>query len=440
MIERQLGKSSYPQPFVGKFRTPTEVSASSVCQPETVRFVQTSISPVARRVMVPETDTEMTAEEQAVKQKLEALLLSRSPTHRLVYDGGKTLTGRLMEEHSDYVVFAEKYGESGAMSIRLPRSRIVSLETCPVQQPVVSRRDVRFYMEFPAKHFYKSPPYTIISEESFFAVEHIVKQLQDIYDQITETFNPLITVSGRRDDMQLLIISNADEYFEYRNRYAGELKSGFGFYNSGMDRMVVYHQRDADWVKDGQQKIAAVEKQYEGKLPSAQARESLSQWKSDAQSRLLAQANEATQEVIRHEGAHQLFFSLGVQNPAQNGRGWIAEGLATFCETGKIGQNNSGRIAELKPALADGKLIPLRELMALPRCETLPVYAEAWSLTRMLMQPEYRSGFFAYLDWLRRNPAVPVGDSVAELCRFLSLQSGEFESRWMAYINQLPLK
>jgi hypothetical protein len=207
-----------------------------------------------------------------------------------------------------------------------------------------------------------------------------------------------------------------------------------------MDRMAVYHQREADWVKDGKKQITAVEKQYEGKLRTEQARESFSQWKNSAHGQLLSQANEATQAVIRHEGAHQLFFTMGVQHPHQTGRGWVTEGLATFCETEKIGQINSGRTDELKAALAGGKLIPLRQLMAFSRCESPLAYAEAWALTHMLMQPEYRSGFFAYLDWLRSNPAVSAGDPVEDLCRFLPVQSGELESSWTACITRLALK
>ena len=435
VTERQPGKNSAPPSFAGKIQTLKDFFKPPVRQPVSARFVQTFTPPVPRQAVIP--DTELTAAEQAVKQKLEALLLSRAPTHRLVYDGGKTLTGRLVEEHPDYIVFAEKYGESGEMSINLPCDRIVRLETCPVQQPVVSRRDVRFYMEIPGKHFYKSPPYTILTEESFFAIEHIVKQQQELYAQFLEWFRPLITVSGRRDDVQLLIISNAGEYSEYRNRYAGELKGGSGFYNFGMDRMVVYHQRDADWVKEGQQQIAAVEKQYQGKLHTEQARQSFDQWKSNARGRLLAQASEATQSVIRHEGAHQLLYALGVQNPMQNGRNWLTEGLATFCETGKAGQINPGRIEELKPALAGGRLIPLNELTALPRCESLLAYAEAWSLTYMLMQPEYRSGFFAYLDEVRRHPAAFAVDPVQELCRFIPLSPAELELRWRARLAEL---
>ena len=435
MIEYRSEKKSAPRSFADKIQLLKDFFEPPVRQPEPVRLVQISNLPVQRRMVLPE--AELTAAEQAVKQKLEALLLSRAPTHRLVYDGGKILNGRLVEERPDYIVFAEKYGESGEMRANFSRDRIVRLETCAVQPPVVSRRDVRFYMDFPGKHFYKSPPYTILTEESFFAIEHIVEQLQNLNMQILEHFGSLISTSRQRSDVQLLIFSDLDEYLVYCDRYAPELKSNLGFYSHAMDRMVVCHQSDAGWVKKSEMQISAVEKQYGVKLQTASERERLSQWKSDAQGKLLAQANEATQSAIRHEGAHQLFFTLGIQCSAQSGRGWLTEGLATFCETEKVGQINRGRIAELKSALAGRTLIPLRELMALPRCENSLAYSEAWSLTYMLMQPEYRSGFLAYMDWVRNNPELSGTDPVQELCRYIFLQPAELELRWRAYLIEL---
>lgn len=428
-------KNRTPQSFSSNIQTRREFFRPTVSQPVATGFTRTYTLPVSRQVAL--ADTELTVAEQGVKQKLEALLLSRVPTHRLVYDGGKILAGRLVEEHPDYIVFAEKYGESGEMSVKLPRNRIVRLEACPVQQPDISRRDVRFYMEFPDKHFYKSPPYTILTEESFFAIEHIVKQLQNLDAQITKQFGPLIATSRPRNDVQLLIFAKLSEYSIYLDQYAPELKSSFGFYSYAIDRMVVCRQSDADWVKDSKMKIDEIEKQYGVQLHTARERERLNEWKSDAQGKLQARVNEFMQSSIRHEGAHQLFFTLDIQRSAQSGRDWITEGLATFCETEKIGQGNPNRIAELKLALSSGGLIPLSELMALPRCTNSLAYSEAWSITHMLMQPEYRSGFMAYLDWLRNHPAASGVDPVQELCRFITLQPAEFESRWRAHLTEL---
>lgn len=434
----QLGKNSILQPIADESQARKGVFEIPVRHPESARSVRISVMPISSRMMTAK--NEMTDAERAVKQQLENLLTSGESTHRLVYDGVKTIFGRLVEEYPDHIVFAQKYGESGEMSIQLPRSRIVLLEACSASQPVISRRDILFYMEFPGKQFYKSPPYTVMTDESFFAVEHIIKQLQDLYGQITEQFSSLIASSGRRDDVQLLISSSTREYEAYRNRYAPGLKGSSGFYSHGNDRMTVYHQRDADWVKNGKKQIAAVEKQYEGESRSDLARESFNQWKINAKGELLGEANKVTQTVIRHEGAHQLLFTLGVQNSFQTGRDWVTEGLATYCETTKPGRLNASRIEELKTARAGGLLIPLRTLMTASCNGNSLAYAEAWSLTHMLMQPEYRSGFFSYLEWIRNNPVTPVSNSIQELCRFVSLDPDEFESRWMVYINQLVLR
>lgn len=380
---------------------------------------------------------ELTPEELRIKQHLQELLQSGQATHRLVYDESKTMTGRLLEEHPDYIVFSQEFGHSGSMSVQLPRSRIVRIDSCNSGASEISRRDIRFHMEFPDKQFYKSSPYTIISEESFFAVEHIIKMLQELYAGISDQFGSLISSSVRRDDIQLLVFSDAQEYESFRRRYATELQGSSGFYSHGMDRMVVYHQRDSDWVKDGEKQIAEVSKKYENQKLSGQARQSLERWKSSARGQLLDDANKMTDSVIRHEGAHQLLFTLGIQNQQQNGRSWLTEGLATYCETTKPGRLNGSRIDELSTALSGGKLISLRTLMTMSFNGNSLAYAEAWSLTYMLMQPEYRSGFFAWIDWLRQNPRTSARDPEEELCRFLSIPIAELESRWNTCVTGL---
>jgi hypothetical protein len=377
-----------------------------------------------------------TERELEAKRSLERLMEQREPTHRLIYDSVKTLTGTLLEDHPGYIVFSQQYGDSGQMSIQLARSRIVRIEECSPGRTEISRRDVRFHMQFPQKNFYKSPPYTIISEESFFAVEDIVKQLQTLYVQITETFKPLITSGARKADIQLLVLSNADEYATYRTRYAFDLEGSSGFYSHSMDQMVVYHQRGSSWVQDGKGRIASLERQYQDTLRTEQARRELVRWKNTEQRKLLAEAHRATHSTIRHEGAHQLLFTLGIQNAAQSGRAWVTEGLAVYCETERVGQLNLRRRDELKEAWAAGRVIPLRRLMSERRFKTSLEYAEAWALMHLLMHPEYRNGFFDYLDWLRMNPG-PAKNSVEELTRFLPVTFPELEEKWMACLRRL---
>ncbi len=378
-----------------------------------------------------------TDEDRAVQAELNKALTAAGPVQRLIYDRAKTMDGRVAEDHPGYIVFAEKFGENGEMSVTLPRERIVRIDPLNVPVPEVTLRDVRFFREFPDKQFYKKPPYTLLTEESFFAVEQIVKQQQELYTQFVGWAGALITAADRREDIQLLIFSDADEYAAYVRRSAPNLEGSSGFYNVAQDQLVVLHQRDANWVAEGHRKIEEIAEQQRGRLKTERDRQRFAQWKQENEGLLRAQAVESTRRAIRHEGAHQLAFTLGVQNPFQRGRGWVSEGLATFFETGKPGGANDSRLNELKSALAGGQLVPLRRLLAMARCESALDYAEAWSLTCLLMQPEYRAGFFNYLDELRRHPAPFSGDPAEELCRFLSFGPEELEPRWQAFIRTL---
>jgi hypothetical protein len=378
-----------------------------------------------------------TDEDRAVQAELNKALTAAGPVQRLTYDRAKTMDGRVVEDHPGYIVFTEKFGENGEMSVTLPRERIVRIEPLNVPVPEVTLRDVRFFREFPDKQFYKKPPYTLLTEESFFAVEQIVKQQQELYTQFVDRVGALITAADRREDIQLLIFSDADEYAAYVRQRAPNLEGSGGFYNVAQDQLVVLHQRDADWVAEGHRKIAEIEEQQRDHLKTEIARQRFAQWKQENEGRLRAQAIETTRRAIRHEGTHQLAFTLGVQSPFQSGRGWVSEGLATFFETGKPGGANDSRRDELKLALAGGRLVPLQRLLAMARCESALDYAEAWSLACLLMQPEYRAGFLNYLDELRRHPAPFSGDPAEELCRFLPFGPEELEPRWQAFIRTL---
>jgi len=374
-----------------------------------------------------------TDEDRVVQKHLEQMLTEREPPMRMVFDRVKVMDVRVLEERPDAVVFSEQLGDNGEVSMAISRDRIVRLEKRYVQIPEITLRDVRFYWEFPDKQFYKRPPYTIITDEPFLAVNRIVEEQQKLYGQFFEWMRPLITEENCRDDMQLLIFSNFGEYELYRIRTSDVQSGANGFYNIHRGRLVVSHQRDADWVKAGREKIDGIAEKEQEKEQTDRGRHLLARWKKRARDRLNAQASVATENILRHEGAHQLTYTLGVQNRLQDGRGWVSEGLATFFETGTPGGVNPGREGELRAALEGGSLIPLRELLEAECCETTLQYAQAWSLTCMLMQPRYQSGFFTYLDRIRKYPELPA-DLVKELCGFLPLTPGELEIFWKMFI------
>jgi hypothetical protein len=381
-------------------------------------------------------ELQWTAEDFTAKARLEDILRAREPQQRIVYDGSRVMTGRVEKDLPDAVVFTERFGENGEMTVTIPRDRMVRIEALDVQIPALSLRDVRFFREFPNLNFYKKPPYTLMTEESFFEVERIVQQQRALYEDFLDIFAPLLQTTDRRDDIQILIFSEPDAYWRYLAGRAPELAGSFGFYDRMRDRLAILHQRDADWMTAARQEIAEIEKEHRSLLTTARARSRFARWKRDAIGGLAAQAAESTRQTIRHEGAHQLAFTLGVQNPRQSGRAWLTEGLAVFFETDLPGEVDPSRSAELKEASAVGSFIPLDGLLAASRLKTPLEYAQAGALFGRLMQPDLRAGFFDYLAWLRDHPLPSVRSPSDTLCRFLPLTPAALETAWIGRMAQ----
>jgi hypothetical protein len=161
-------------------------------------------------------------------------------------------------------------------------------------------------------------------------------------------------------------------------------------------------------------------------------------------------AEAGNQRVLRHEGAHQLFHASGILADGAT-PGWLAEGLAQWCETRVPGAVSFELAARLKESLEADRLIPLATLMChQPRDKRgfydgerkmELAYAEAWGLVRFLMQPVLRDKFFNYLKYLRRLEATPdirKTPALELLCRFLELKPAELEGRWKRSIERLP--
>lgn len=395
-------------------------------------------------------DSAMTEEELSVKRSLEDEIAAGMPTHRLVFTDGEEMEGRVLEASKDSVVFVETYGESGSMSVNVPRSRIRQLMTIPPALPGVTYRDVRFRMEFPGLRLYKREPYTVMTDESWFRVEATVKELVRLYRDFMQVFGELVTVSERRDDIQVLFFSREDAFKAYQEKYAPQLP-GAGFYSPWIDRLIVFNQETAAHVARARKQVAEEVAKHRAELadrPAALAR--LDAWRSETEKHIARFAEAQTVSTVRHEGAHQLFFSFGVHSINRIENEWVFEGLAAYCETPRFGEHDQVRVGVLKRAQQEGSLIPLVDLVNLrheaglmsyglpPRVEL--AYAQSWSLVCWLMEGERRRAFFDYLLFVRdpanlaevrRAPAMDI------LCRFLDASPDEVGKSWLEYVQRM---
>jgi hypothetical protein len=437
---------------------------SKVEDPRFYEFVETKPGRIMTQVFnwdrtlpdVPDeekSESQMTEEERSVKRLLEEELRREAPTHQLIFDDDRIMVGRLLNQTADAVEFSESYAANGSISLWINRRRIQSMEPLTNALPSISYRDVRFKMEHPEMSFYRRPPYTILTDESFFQVEKTVRTLQNLFRQFVVTFQPLIRWPEREDGIQVLFFSQEPEYAAYQRRYAPHMAGSSGFYSPQIDRLIVFNQKASDQIRKLQNQI---EEEYNKHRPNALSPEGLAhlnEWRDQSNRKVTQYAEEQTMAAIRHEGSHQLFFTLGLHSKSRMENEWLIEGLATYCEPPEVGAFDSTRASVLKTALAEGTLIPLEELvnlrspdglMSLGSFERIALsYCESWALARFLMQDEYREAFFDYIRFIRET------DNLAEikkqthygvLCRSLGLKPEILWERWLVYVNQLAAR
>lgn len=395
-------------------------------------------------------ESEMSEEERAVKRELEAQIASSVPQQRLVLDTGKTMIGEVLEEHPDHVVFLETYGESGSLSVKVRRARIKSIESVKSEPPKITYRDVRFQMEFPKMNLYRRPPYTILTDETYFHVEQSVRVLQGLHEEFLDFFRPLIARERSGENIQLLFFSDQRSFDEYQQTFAPHMAGVLGFYSPWLDRFIVFNEKRSDQIVELTQSVEEQAEQYADDVPAEPAADRIRMLKRQLQRGMEHSAEKRTYTTLRHEGAHQLFFTYGVHSADRVENDWLVEGLATFCETRRIGEKEPRRVELLRNRLAAGDGIPLAELVnfrdaagfaALGNPDRVDLaYCQSWALVRYLMEPVRRHQFFEYVGYIRdpaqfysvlRKPRMEV------LCRFLDQTPEQLEAAWADYVRKL---
>ena len=398
------------------------------------------------------TESQMNGDERAVKRQLEDELKAATSAFELVLKDGRTLSGHIVEEGPDYVLFSESYGDNGSLSVKIQRRRISRIDRSTESPPPIVYRDVRLKMEFPGMNFYKRPPYSIVTDESFFSVEHTVRVLQGLYGGFLTVFRPLIQAPEEQGkNIQLVFFSDETAYREYQRKFAPQMDNSSGFYSPWIDRLIVFNQKSSEQIRRIQEMLKKQEEYYRSFRGGGDYSAKVDAWKKEAQNNIARFAEDQTMTSIRHEGAHQLIFTYGIHSPNRIENEWLVEGLASYCEASSIGDYDPVRAVLLKKALADGTAIPLRNLVNFRNVRGLTAigsaeraemaYHESWALVHWLMQYEQQSRFFEYIRYVRnmdnyrqvrKTPAYDL------LCQMMQIDPAEFENLWKQHIQNLP--
>jgi hypothetical protein len=192
-----------------------------------------------------------------------------------------------------------------------------------------------------------------------------------------------------------------------------------GVYHRGTNRLVVY-----DYASNRtQQALKRAGEQAANKITGGLLRQ-----------RVLGSINRQARErrddanvgTIMHEVAHQLSFNCGLLNREGDVGWWLAEGLATYCESTidgawqGIGEPNPLRVRWLAPT-AQGQVpfLPLAELIGKDDWIHKPAsadavlqgYSQSWALFQMLMEERPRA-LRKYLSMIyqRKTPDHRLAD------------------------------
>lgn len=393
---------------------------------------------------------EMTPEEQRALARLEENILDAAPSHHLVLKDGRSMWGRLVDDGPRFIRFRETYGSSGSLSARIRRDRVLRLEPVDDTAPEITYRDVKYSMAFPDMNVYKRPPYTIVTDEEYFRVEHTVRILQRLHREFMAEFGPLVQTGESKDSIQILFFSDEAQFREHQQEYAPRMESSVGFYSPWTDRFVVFNHHNSEQMHDFGKRLAEQAERYKQKGTMYGGDSRIDAWRAEAGQRMSNLAEQQTRETIRHEGAHQLFFTYGVHSPYRMENEWLFEGLAVYCEAERFGRADPHRVGVMKQALAAGTLIPLDELVNHRSPDGLftfgaqhqvdLAYTESWALVHYLMQDKQRDRFFEYMQYVREPGVfreVRRASRHELLCQFLDQTPEEFAADWREHLRRL---
>ncbi len=399
-------------------------------------------------VAEPPAPAPLTPAEVALQKKLEDGAVADRPTHRVVFRTGRVAEGRLVTETESSIRLREGFGYSGFTITPYKRADIAGIEALPAADYTVTPSDVRLAAEFSQFHFVKAPPYSIVTDESFGDVQKILTHLTTLREQFEKTFATILSPRARPRDIQVIFFGREDGFRRYAQRTAPALAGSAGFYATRDNRLALLNQLGSSHFRSATDRLASRQREFSdaGDLDPHAVYEIKGRIVA-ARADITSEAKAMTERVIRHEGAHQLFYCFGVHSRFGLEPTWLVEGLAEYCEPAEIGRWHAALAQRVAKARDTKTLLPLEKLLnhqnaagffALGADQAEIAYAQSWSLVYFLMEDEHRP---AFLDLIRTyrdgNPNHPVTDHAGLLCKTARTDLAALDADWRRFIARL---
>lgn len=239
--------------------------------------------------------------------------------------------------------------------------------------------------KLPLMDCYTSKRFVAISNASDKFTRQHLKYCEIFYDLFlnhfrSRGFNPQIPANSK---LMLCMFCEPKGFEAYLGR---QMPAGItGVYHTPSNRLVLYDLAQNAYLLAGRENLL---KRAESLNPHDRMRIT-----DTVERRYKDAAHDANIGTTMHECAHLLSFNSGLLKRDGDVPVWLAEGLATYCESTdegdwqSLGSPNPLRIHDLRRA--GGKYLTLQQLMRDEWLRTPAVllgYAQSWALYHMLMQ------------------------------------------------------
>ena len=297
-------------------------------------------------------DARLTQAERVMWTHLNQRAAAAVPSHVLWFNDGRGLVGWLRGETNGAVQWDVPFGADGRWRMQIERADLSHAEALSLKPPAINYCDVSFQLEFPDLRLIRAPPYSMLTDEAPQSAERYLGALQLLHTNFVERFGALTEGLGLPDHVQVLLFTDEDEFHAYRRRMLGRRPTVLGFYRPEQQRLTVFDQRYLAALTRLLGQIAWESEKLQVKAPTDEAADWYQLTMLSTACNQMRVKEAANLRVLRHEGAHQLFHASGILVEGAT-PGWLAEGLALWCETRVPGAINYECAATVQQAQSD---------------------------------------------------------------------------------------
>lgn len=359
---------------------------------------------------------------------------------------------------------------AGYIEQDVERAKLEYLIFKPVDNPESRNIEEALKQRFPKMRVYKEGNFTIVTDSYITWVQEYKKTLRDVYTDIYLNFFGLLKDRQPAGQNFIVIFDDYGDFFEYAGANGVPAWAVLGYFDPAekvlylfnvlgekfsrllFEAMVGESGRNIDDFTDSVE--SCVDKRYHIFIEGETKKIKDKFW--DAYNFYKGCYREMTMSTLRHEFTHGAFSNWGLQNiriskidaareiferkkkelleakdckekaelaksllvlggeslEVQAANSWLAEGLATYCETEPIGALNERWLFYYQKMKKEGSIYPLETLTfykigsfpgVCPQA-TLYLYAQSWAMVTFLMD-KYPRQFLAYQEKMSKELA-----------------------------------